>query len=269
MKFLIGLIGLIGLVLLLSGLGAANAQSERRGKGSEREPSADADSPPAGARRGIQGSGLTAIFPQDAACTPIASPYASATRYDGSPRPHTRFGGLHGGIDITLEEATPLLAIAAGKVIASGVGGQAEGIYVWLQHAPKDTGLPFWLYSKYQHLSQLPAHAIGAVVKAGDVVASSGSSGTAGGHYGSRGYAHLHLTTFAVASERFEREGTRIVAEGARMVDPLVIFTEGLTKLDDIDQLADEHKKPRISYVARDGSMHPAESRTVWPVACK
>lgn len=53
------------------------------------------------------------------------------------------------------------------------------------------------------------------------------------------------------------------------MVDPFVIFTTGLTSVDDIEQLADEHKKLRISYVAKDGSIHPAESRTVWPVACK
>ena len=35
---------------------------------------------------------------------------------------HTNpFGGVHGGIDITLDEGTPLLAIASGKVIALGV----------------------------------------------------------------------------------------------------------------------------------------------------
>lgn len=216
----------------------------------------------------IQPSGLVPIFPKDATCTTIASPYASSTRYDGSPRPYDRFGGLHGGIDLTLDVATPVLAIASGKVIASGVGAQAEGIYIWLQHAPKDTGLPFWVYSKYQHLNELPKHAIGDFLKAGDAVGLSGQTGTVGRHYAA-GYAHLHLTTFAGPSDRYEKVGSRIVAEAAQMIDPIAIFAQGLTKIDDIEQLPGNQKDVRVSYVAKDGSIHPADSRTVWPVACK
>ncbi len=262
-------IGLIGIVLLLFGTSAVDAESERRGKDRGRELPADLDKSQGGTRRGIQPSGLVPIFPKDARCTTIASPYASSTRYDGSQRPHTRFGSLHGGIDLTLDEGTPLLAIASGKVIAAGTGGQAEGIYIWLQHAPKDTGLPFWVYSKYQHLSELPKHAVGDFLKAGDAVGLSGKTGTVGGHYGYQGYAHLHLTTFAGLSDRNENEGSRIVAEGARMIDPIAIFAQGLTKIDDIEQLPDDKKKVGVSYVAKDGSLHPAGSRTVWPVACK
>jgi len=50
------------------------------------------------------------------------------------------------------DEGTPLLAIAAGEVIASGEGGRLEGFFIWLRHSPDDTDLPFWTYSKYQHL---------------------------------------------------------------------------------------------------------------------
>jgi murein DD-endopeptidase MepM/ murein hydrolase activator NlpD len=263
------LVVLIGIAVLLFGTSSVVAESERKGKDRSRELTADADKPQGSMRRGIQSSGLVPIFPKEATCTTIASPYASSARYDGSPRPRSRFGGLHGGIDLTLDEATPLLAIASGKVIASGVGGQAEGIYIWLQHAPKDTELPFWVYSKYQHLAELPKHATGDFLKAGDVVGLSGKTGTVGGHYGYHGYAHLHLTTFAGPSDRYEKEGSRIVAEAARMIDPIAIFARGLTKIDDIEQLPDRQKKVMVSYVAKDGSIHPADSRTVWPVACK
>lgn len=259
---------LIAATLFVFGVSAANARSGG-GKGGERTLSADLESEQGGGRRGIRPSGLVPVFPADAKCVQIASPYASPTRYDGSSRPRTRFGGLHGGMDLTLDEKTPLLAMASGKVIASGVGGQAEGIYIWLQHAPTDTGLPFWAYSKYQHLSELPGHAIGDVIKAGDSVGLSGKTGTAGGHYGVSGYAHLHLTTFAGASERYQRDGSRIVAEGVRIIDPLSFFVQDLASLDELDQLSGSRKSVRISYVATDGAIRPADSRVVWPVACR
>ena len=265
------LVGLIGIVLLLFGASPVDAEIGRKEKDRGREFTADVDQPQSkgSMHGGIRSSGLVPIFPEDITCPAIASPYASSTRYDGSLRPQHRFGGLHGGIDITLDEGTPLLAIASGKVIAVGAGGQAEGNYAWLQHAPMATGLSFWVYSKYQHLFELPKHAIGDLLKVGDAVGLSGMTGTVGGHYGSRGYAHLHLTTLAGPSDRYEKNGSRIVAEDARMIDPIAIFDKGLTKINDIEQLPDNQKNVGVSYVAKDGSIHPTGSRTVWPVACK
>lgn len=263
------LFSLIGMTLLLLSINTVAAESERKENSNGQESNADVENAPDSTRRGIQPSGLVPIFPTNVVCTTIASPYASPARYDGSQRPRTRFGGLHGGIDLSLAEATPLLAIAASKVIAFGIGGQAEGIYIWLQHPPKDTGLPFWVYSKYQHLLEMPTHAIGDLLKAGDTVGLSGRTGTVGGHYGPQGYAHLHLTTFAGANDRYEREGSRIVAEAARMIDPLAMFAQGLTRIEDIERLPGNRKQVEISYVAKDGTIHPVASRTVWPVACK
>lgn len=263
------IIALIGAVLILSGASSVHARSGQKAMGAEPEQGTETDSTQGKVRRGIQPSGLVPNFANAAKCTAIASPYGSPSRYDGSPRPQTRYGGLHGGIDLTLDEGTPLLAIASGKVIALGVGGRAEGIYIWLQHAPKDTGLPFWVYSKYQHLSTLPTLAIGDILKAGDIVGPSGKTGTAGGHYGTSGYAHLHLTTFAGSSDQYRQDESRIIAEEARMIDPLAVFLQGLTNLDDIEVLSESQKNVRIGHVAADGAIRPAGSRTVWPVTCK
>ncbi|MBI5329074.1 MAG: peptidoglycan DD-metalloendopeptidase family protein [Betaproteobacteria bacterium] len=227
------------------------------------------DSSQGAVRRGIQPSGLTPVFAGDAHCTKIASPYASPTRFDGSSRPLDRFAGLHGGIDLTLEQETPLLALAAGKVIALGVGGQAEGVYAWLQHAPADTGLPFWVYSKYQHLFALPKHALGDVLKVGEVVGLSGRTGTVGGHYGWAGYAHLHLTAVAAPGDEYQLEGTRVSAKGGRMMDPLAIYLRDLTSLDDLDRLDGAPREVRISHQTADGALRPAGSRIIWPVACQ
>jgi murein DD-endopeptidase MepM/ murein hydrolase activator NlpD len=200
------------------------------------------------------------VFPAQARCPEIASPFGSRTRYDGSLRPRWAFGGYHGGIDISLAEGTPLLALAAGTVVSTGEGGQLEGIYLWLRHSPEDTGLPYWMYSKYQHLESPSGLPTGAKVAVGQVLGRSGKTGTVGGHYGAAGYPHLHLTTRT--SERGDEPvGGRGETRGARLVDPLVVYR-------------DAGARPRdtavtVPYATPDGRVWPPGTRVVWPVACQ
>jgi murein DD-endopeptidase MepM/ murein hydrolase activator NlpD len=157
------------------------------------------------------------VFPAEARCPGIASPFGSRTRYDGSLRPKWAFGGHHGGIDISLAEGVPLLALAAGTVVSKGEGGQLEGIYLWLRHSPEETGLPYWVYSKYQHLQSPSELPMGAKVAVGQVLARSGKTGTVGGHYGASGYPHLHLTQ-EERKERTQRVGRIVEPAGVRGV---------------------------------------------------
>lgn len=210
----------------------------------------------------IKPSGLRPVYPGQARCPEIASPYASPTRYDGSYRPPWAFGGLHGGIDISLEAGTPLLALAAGSVAAKGEGGMLEGIFIWLRHAPDDTGLAYWVYSKYQHLQALPELEIGARVQAGQAIARSGNTGTAGKHYGAAGYPHLHLTTRRSPQDSAEA-GSREMFRGAALLDPLAIYHEAGAG----PPLAEGAVS--IPYATPDGKITPAGSRVVWPVACQ
>lgn len=219
----------------------------------------------------VDASGLRAAFPEGYECVGIASPYASLTRYDGSQRRGDRNGGLHGGIDLTLATGTPLRAIADGEVIASGEGGRMEGIFLWLRHAPEDTGTRYYVFSKYQHLSALPALRIGDRVKAGAVVASSGSSGTAGGHYGASGYPHLHLTTFYGPSGDYEIKGmhrSMVSGKDALIDDPLILYLPDVRDLSDVRRLPEANRTVRPAIVSEDESILPAGRKTVWPVAC-
>lgn len=220
----------------------------------------------------VKATGLTPVFPDDHACTPIASPFASPSRYDGSARRDDRFGGLHGGIDLTLKEGTPLLAVAAGTLIAKGEGGRLEGIYLWLRHAPTDTGRPHWIYTKYQHLSALPALQEGDRVRIGQVVALSGKTGTTGGHYGAAGYAHLHLSVALGPSDEYERVGafgSIVRARGAQLADPLMLYLPELERPASVASLPDDRKRVRIPVVTDDGAIHPTGSKVVWPVQCR
>lgn len=209
----------------------------------------------------IRPSGLEPVFLAGAVCPEIASPYGSPTRYDGSRRPPWQFGGLHGGIDISLDEGTPLIALASGTAVSKGEGGQLEGIYLWRRHTPEDTGLSYWLYSKYQHLESLPELPIGAKVSAGQVIARSGKTGTVGGHYGSAGYPHLHLTMRENPSSEYRKEGSGLPAPDSLLIDPLVIYQEAGPK--------PSESKVTISYATADGQFRPQGTRIVWPVACR
>jgi murein DD-endopeptidase MepM/ murein hydrolase activator NlpD len=217
----------------------------------------------------IRPSGLQPVFPDQARCPEIASPFGAQTRYDGSPRPSwAPGGGYHGGIDITLAEGTPLLALAAGTVVSKGEGGQMEGIYLWLRHSPEDTGLAYWVYSKYQHLQSLPEPAISARVTIGEVVARSGRTGTTGGHYGTYGYPHLHLTTRKSPNDD-QIMGSPVAVPGRPLIDPLVIYHEASAKpQESVDPPPDE-KAVTIPYVTTDGQVRPQGTRVVWPVACQ
>jgi hypothetical protein len=217
-------------------------------------------------------TGLVPVFPAGYACEPISSPFGSPTRYDGSQRRTDRNSGLHGGMDISLDEGTPLLAVADGEVIAKGEGGQLEGIFLWLRHSPSDTGLPFWSFTKYQHLSKMPELNEGDRVRAGQAVALSGSTGTAGGHYGFLGYPHLHLSHAAGPSENFMRAGrfkSMVKARGAHLSDAMILYLKGIGGLDEVYGLPGERKRVPVAVVGRDGAIHPPGSKVVWPVRCE
>jgi len=216
----------------------------------------------------IRPSGLQPVFPTQVRCPEIASPFGSQTRYDGSRRPSWEFGGYHGGMDISLAEGTPLLALAAGTVVAKGEGGQMEGNYLWLRHSPEDTGLTYWSYSKYQHLQSLAELAIGARVVVGQVVARSGKTGTTGGHFGAFGYPHLHLTMRKSLKDDLI-VGSRGSTGGANLFDPLMIYHEAPLKPQESVDPPLGGKAVAIPYVATDGRIWPQGTRLVWPVACQ
>ena len=220
----------------------------------------------------IRATGMTPVFPAGYLCQPIASPYASPTRYDGSLRRDDRNGGLHGGMDLSLKEGTPLLAVARGTIIAKGKGGMLEGNYLWLKLDPADTGFPFYVFAKYQHLSQVPILNEGDVVEVGQVVALSGNTGTAGGHFGSEGYYHLHLSISAGPSGAYEKIGmfgSMVKAAGANLADPLLLYAQGVEDPEEAYSLPEDRKQVHVPVVDTKGVIHPAGSKTVWPVKCE
>jgi len=212
-------------------------------------------------------SNLQLAFMANARCEDISSSYGSRTRYDGSQRPE---GGRHGGIDLSLPAGTPLLALADGTVINGGQGYQMEGFYIWLQHSPEDTGPSYWVYSKYQHRQSASGLSVGSRVKAADITGYSGNSGTTGGHFGVDGYPHLHLSTFKSLGSKYKVKGSRLKIPDSTLFDPLWAYHEAMASFDRLSEssLAGENQVV-VSYVTKDGQVHPQGARVVWPVYCQ
>lgn len=217
--------------------------------------------------------GLSVTFDASVQCPPIASPYGALTRYDGSSRRTGGAEGAHGGIDLSLEEGTPVRAIAHGRVFSAGEGGMLEGIFVWTLHLPEASGLGFPFLAKYQHLREPSPFKSGTLLRPGQELARSGKTGTVGSHYGAAGYPHLHLTVRLLTADGVKRAASgggdfRLLRDSI-IVDPLTVYVPGLRAPGDAATLPADRKVLRVATVDDAGTPRPADAASVWPVACR
>ena len=219
---------------------------------------------------GFFATGLKPVYPREAKCLEVSSPFASESRGDGSRRSRQFYSGYHGGIDIPAPEGTPILAAAAVTVVHKGEGIGIGGIGVILQHAPEDTGLPVWTYTEYKHLRELPDLEVGRRVEMGQVIAYAGVTGTTGGYYGPAGSPHLHLTAFFSPGKEFAiaRQVVFVPIEGEWM-DPLALFRGPPLKSAEVRDLSNDKKVVHFAYKTTDGRLVPEGAKVIWPFACE
>ncbi len=222
--------------------------------------------------RGLEETGLVAVYPKDAVCPQANSFFADGKRGDGSPR-NPRFNyGMHAGLDIPAPEGTPILAIADGVVVAKkeetpdGIGG----IGIIVQHAPADTGYSVWLYTRYKHLKEMPALEIGQRVKLGQKIADTGTSGTAGRYYGGGGHSHLHLDLFVSPDDKYFSGEVVFFPINGQVADPLAIFRGEPMDTASVRKLPADRKQVAIPYMTESGKIvNSGKARVIWPYACK
>lgn len=219
-------------------------------------------------QRGLFATGLTPLFPQGVDCPGISSPYGSPTRYDGSPRSNDHHG-LHNGMDITLDTGTPLLAVADGEVVHTGTAGRLVGNFIWIRFAPEATGLPAYIFAKYQHLNEPSPLKPGDKVSEGQTVGLAGSTGTTGGHYGMVGYVHLHINLLASPGPGFSVNGSMLRPETIAYLDPMGLYGPGLADNHKLSALDVASKRLPVSVMTGDGKRLANGSKAIWPVACK
>ncbi len=222
-------------------------------------------------RSGLIETGLRPVYPDSAECLEVKSHFASPTRFDGSLRVSRAYHGYHNGFDISSPIGTPLIAIANGEVVHKYTGGRLVGNQIFIRHAPEDTGLAVWVYSKYKHFDKLPDLEIGQRVKMGQYLGPSGDTGTAGGYF-QAGYPHLHMSIYATTSPKYGTGKKSIKIKNVRQLDPVALFLKKDPPVLDSHSardLPDSEKDVPIAYITTDGKAVPEGARIVWPFACK
>lgn len=221
-------------------------------------------------KRGFLSTGLEPVYPDGADCPRVGSSFTSPYRSDGSRRQTLFFEGLHGGMDIAQPEGTPLLAVADGEIIVKHEGEKEGigGLGLWVRHSPEDTGLGKYVFVEYKHIARLPDLAIGERVKMGQVIAETGNTGTTGGHYGSAGFHHLHMTAYWSDGPEF-RFNRVLIPMGGQWLDPLALMRGGPLDSRAARDLPADQKKVQIPYKTTDGRVFPESTKVVWPYACR
>jgi len=219
--------------------------------------------------RGFLPTGLVPVYPEDAACLPADSMFATDKRGDGSPRSPRFFQGYHSGMDIPAPEGTPILAAAAGVVVHTSLGLNIGGIGLILQHAPADTGLPVWTYTEYKHLRELPADLPqGTRVARGQKIGEAGVSGTTGGYYGEEGHSHLHFAAYWSPVPEHEAGMVFFPKGGGQWMDALALYRQPPLDSRALAALPAAARRTSIPFQRPDGTTVPPDAKVIWPFAC-
>ena len=237
---------------------------------------------PADARElGMVPTGLVARFEAGVGCRPIDDGWA--IDYSEKRGKVT----YHGGIDIPAPKGTPILAVADGELVAVVDDPESpEGLKVYLRHAPADTGKPYWIYTEYAHLVELPAWTVGQRLQLGDVIGKTGNSGLSGkdvrtrntgtarvgGGKGAAGGARRDAVHFAVLyseDPRFAIWHGRLIPFAGRWMDPIALYRhqapfESVALLG----LNAQDKSVPVPFRKSDGQTVPDGSKLIWPYAC-
>lgn len=222
-------------------------------------------------KRGLFETGLTPLFPEDARCQGVDETFAmSYTQKAGKD-------ASHGGIDIPADFDIPILATAVGTVVGifDEEEGNARGRTLILRHTPEDTGLPFWTYTEYAHLNEMPKHVVGQRVRMGEVLGPTGNSGNSVGKKGSSSKRNtrrpaIHFAIYYAKGPRYAITKSYVTPEDAFWMDPHAFYrNKPPYDSDSMKALPDTEKFIPIPIMFADGETTPTGSKRIWPYPCK
>lgn len=215
---------------------------------------------------GLMETGLGPEFPDNAFCLGVDETFAE-------PYTEKTGTGMHGGMDIPTDFGTPILAVAAGTVVAKIDDlFQLRGLTVILRHKPEDTGLPFWVYTEYAHMKELPTQAIGQRVKMGEVLGPTGNTGVKPGSSSIEQYRRpgIHFAVYYSPGPKYFPGQKYVFPEKVRWMDPHGLYRQR-PPFDSqlLKDLPDQEKTVAVPVMFVDGTTYPKETRLIWPYACR
>jgi len=217
--------------------------------------------------RGLFETGLRPVFPDGLDCRDIDEQWA----IDYSGKRNRR--QYHGGIDMPAPYGTPIIAAAAGTVVAVYEGERSyRGREIVLRHSPDDTGLPYWIYTEYAHFDAAPDFKPGQRVAMGEVLGPTGNSGR-GRHsvaQSDKRRPAIHFAVFFSENPGFVNLRDRVIVPvGGYWMDPNALY-RGKPPFDSASMkaLPDSEKRVPIPVMLDDGTPIPEGTKLVWPYTC-
>lgn len=217
---------------------------------------------------GLFETGLRPQFPAGLECRDIDEQWAIDY---SSKRDRINY---HGGIDMPAPYGTPIIAAAAGTVVAIYDEPESyRGREVVLRHSPEQTGLPYWVYTQYTHFDKTPLVEVGQKVKMGEVLGPTGNSGRGrkSGVQSTKRRPAIHYAVWFSESAEFANVRDRVIVP----VDGLWMDPNALYRLQPpfdsaaMQALPDAEKKVMIPVMLDDGTTIPATTKLIWPYTCK
>ena len=214
-------------------------------------------------QRGVIITGTSPAFPLEIKC-PLIDSEEWAIDYS-----HKRKGAaLHKGIDIPQPKGTPVLAAASGTVVGKFMNvSNKKGIEIVLRHTPEQTGLPFYTYTQYTHLLELPSIPIGTEVSIGDEIAKIWNTGVMGKR---ERRSALHFAVFYSESPNWSNSGTYFAPKNGYFMDPVSFYSlSGPYESKKVRDLSRRKKRINVPYKLNNGTVYPSNAKKIWPFACK
>ena len=215
---------------------------------------------------GLSWTGLTPLIPAGFACPGVMDDEFALDYSAKQGRPF-----FHAGIDLAAPHETPVIAAAAGQVVAIfEESANPKGREVVILHLPETTGFPYWVYTQYTHLAQPPLVTLGQRVRQGELIGVNGNSGARRkpGSKNNRRPA-LHYGAFISDSEVHVVSNGFLIPKNGRWIDPLALYRASADfdskKLSALDASS---KKIAVRVALQDGSVHPLPGPFIWPMVC-
>jgi murein DD-endopeptidase MepM/ murein hydrolase activator NlpD len=219
---------------------------------------------------GLFETGLRPRFPDNAQCRDIDEQWAIDYSYK---RPREAY---HGGIDVPAPFGTPIIAAAAGTVVAVSASPDSfRGREIILRHTPDDTGIPLWIYTQYAHFDAAPEFKIGERVKMGQILGPTGNSGRRPRRAQRRGRDRqrrpaIHFAVWFSESSNYALRRNKIIPVRGRWMDPNALY-RNKPPFDSaaMKALPRSAKNIPIPVMVESGEVFPANSKLIWPYTCK
>ncbi|MBC8269159.1 MAG: M23 family metallopeptidase [Rhodospirillaceae bacterium] len=216
---------------------------------------------------GMFETGLRPKFPKGLNCRDIDEQWAISYTHKRNRE------NYHGGIDMPAPYGTPMIAAADGTVVSVERGEKSyRGKEIILRHTPEQTGIPgYWIYTQYAHFNVMPEYMVGDKVKIGENLGPTGNSGIgrSGMQSGKRRPA-IHFAVWFTKSPNYALTHGKLIPVKGQWMDPNALY-RAKPPFDSysLRDLPKSQKKIPIPVMTEDGKFIPANTKLIWPYACK